>query len=206
MPESPSHTTELMSQYSAQLAGDLENNAKEQDRLGAEIEALQEQLRALQYDHTVLVGMQRALGGGSSAEADTIAVPSVGEPAPAEPLQGVARDALTAHSEKTAPKKAAAKSSPAKTPKAAAKPTLVGLIRGHLEQQNEPRSAAEISSALGAAHPDRGIKTTVVRTTLEGLVAKSQAHRAKQGSSVFYTAATAPEPAAVEPQPQAVAG
>ncbi|UIX35698.1 hypothetical protein [Streptomyces sp. GQFP] len=45
-----------------------------------------------------------------------------------------------------------------------------------------------------------------MRTTLEGLVAKSHAHRTKQGSSVFYTAAAAPEPAAVEPQPEAAAG
>jgi len=45
------------------------------------------------------------------------------------------------------------------------------------------------SSALTQAHPDRTIKTTVVRTTVEGLVARSHAHRTKQGSSVFYTAA-----------------
>ncbi|MFV5997980.1 hypothetical protein ACNPQM_37810, partial [Streptomyces sp. NPDC056231] len=60
--------------------------------------------------------------------------------------------------------------------------------------------------ALAQAHPDRGVKTTVVRTTLEGLVAKSQAQRTKQGSSVFYTAADVSEPVAVEPQQEAVAG
>ncbi|MEU6098600.1 hypothetical protein [Streptomyces sp. NPDC047079] len=47
---------------------------------------------------------------------------------------------------------------------------------------------AEVATALGQAHPERGIKTTVVRTTLEGLVAKNQAKRTKQGASVFYTA------------------
>ncbi len=46
--------------------------------LGVEIEALQEQLRALQHDHTVLVNMQQALGGASPAvEADPAAAPSV---------------------------------------------------------------------------------------------------------------------------------
>jgi hypothetical protein len=50
------------------------------------------------------------------------------------------------------------------------------------------------------------VKTTVVRTTLEGLVAKSHAHRTKQGSSVFYTTVAASEPAPAEPQPEAVAG
>ncbi|WP_406423625.1 BlaI/MecI/CopY family transcriptional regulator [Streptomyces sp. NBC_01589] len=96
--------------------------------------------------------------------------------------------------------------SSAKAPKTDTKPTLVNLIRGHLEQQSEPRSATEISAALTKAHPDRGVKTTVVRTTLEGLVAKSQAHRTEQGSSVFYTATAASEAAATDSQQEAVAG
>ncbi|MGY3206302.1 hypothetical protein [Streptomyces sp. TE5632] len=62
------------------------------------------------------------------------------------------------------------------------------------KNRHQPRSAAEISAALGQAHPERGIKTKVVRVTLEGLVAKSQAQRTKQGASVFYTAPAAPEP------------
>ncbi|MFE4334426.1 BlaI/MecI/CopY family transcriptional regulator [Streptomyces sp. NPDC056831] len=79
------------------------------------------------------------------------------------------------------------------------------MIHSHLEQQSEPRSATEISAALTKAHPDRGVKTTVVRTTLEGLVAKSQAQRTKQGSSVFYTATAASEAAAADSQREAVA-
>ncbi|WP_051879126.1 hypothetical protein [Streptomyces sp. NRRL B-24720] len=55
----------------------------------------------------------------------------------------------------------------AKAPKTDTKPTLVNLIRSHLEQQSEPRSATEISAALTQDHPDRGVKTTVVRTTLK---------------------------------------
>ena len=48
------------------------------------------------------------------------------------------------------------------------------------------------------------MRTTVVRNTLEGLVAKQQAQRTKQGSSVYYTAVGAPEPApAPEPASQA---
>lgn len=201
MPENPAPATELTSQYSAQVAGDLERNTKEQERVGAEIEALQEQLGALQHDHSVLVSMQQALGGAGLARPDTTAAPSAPEQASAEPKSAKAKKAVAAGAKKTASKKTAAKASSA----TATTPTLVELIRTHLEQQSEPRSAAEISSALGQAHPDRNIKTTVVRTTLEGLVAKSHAHRTKQGSSVFYTAAAAPEPAAVKPQPQTVA-
>lgn len=211
MPENPAPATELTSQYSAQVAGDLEHNTKEQERIGAEIEALQEQLGALQHDHSVLLGMQQALGGASLARPDTTAAPSVPEQASSEPKPAKAKKAVAAGAKKTASKKAAAKKTAAKASSVkaattAASPTLVELIRTHVEQQSEPRSAAEISSALGQAHPDRNIKTTVVRTTLEGLVAKSHAHRTKQGSSVFYTAAAAPEPAAVEPQPEAAAG
>ncbi|MFI2410737.1 hypothetical protein [Streptomyces sp. NPDC018947] len=82
--------------------------------------------------------------------------------------------------------------------KAPAQPTLVELVRGHLGEQKEPRSAAEVAAALGQAHPERPVKTTVVRTTLEGLVARNQAQRSKQGTSVYYTASEAPaqQPAA----------
>ncbi|MFF7888902.1 hypothetical protein ACH40F_58785 [Streptomyces sp. NPDC020794] len=42
---------------------------------------------------------------------------------------------------------------------AAAKPTLVELIRGHLEQESDPRSAAEIAIALTQVHPDRSVNS-----------------------------------------------
>ncbi|MEU9228843.1 hypothetical protein AB0D40_31290 [Streptomyces massasporeus] len=87
----------------------------------------------------------------------------------------------------------------------ASQPTLVELIRRHLAEQKEPRSAAEISAALGQARPGRAVSPKVVRITLEGLVARGQAERSKQGRSVFYVA-TAPRPAAApeaEAQPEA---
>ena len=196
MSESQTHSTELTSQYIAQVTGDLERNTKEQDRVGQEIEALQEQLRALQQDHTVLVNMQQALGTASpAAEAAALSVP---HQASAEPKQSKPKKATA--------KKPAAKASSVKASETATKPTLVEVIRGHLKQQSEPRSAAEVTTALTQAHPDRSVKTTVVRTTLEGLVAKGHAHRTKQGSSVFYTTAAASEPTPVEPQQNAVAG
>ncbi|MFF2131995.1 hypothetical protein ACFVW1_42945 [Streptomyces olivochromogenes] len=202
---SNSQSTELTSQYIAQVTGDLERNAKEQERVAAEVEALQEQLRALQHDHTVLVNMQDALGGPSPApEAEAAVAPSVPHQASAEPKQSKGKKAAVTSAKKTAPKKPAAKASSVKASTAEAKPTLVELIRGHLEKQSEPRSAAEITTALTQAHPDRSVKTTVVRTTLEGLVAKSHAHRTKQGSSVFYTTAVTSEPAPAEPQQEAV--
>jgi hypothetical protein len=197
--------TELTSQYTAQVSADLERNAKEQQRLGAEIAALQEQLAAHQRDHTVLVNIQQAIGAAPASTEPSAPSESTTVPAPRETKKTAESGAgKLARTKKTAPaprrgttgkpaaEKGAGKAEPAKT----AQPTLVELIRGHLAEQSEPRSAAEIAAALGQAHPDRSVKTTVVRTTLEGQVAKSQAQRSKQGSSVFYTASAVPEQAA----------
>ncbi|MGW2855704.1 hypothetical protein ACWDAZ_28080, partial [Streptomyces sp. NPDC001215] len=197
MSETTTAGTELTSQYAAQVTGDLERNAKEQERISAEIAALQEQLTALQHDHSVLVNVQQVLGTAPTpvqpaADPDNAAVPAPRTKASAESATGKrTRAKKTAGTQGTATtsKKPAAKNPTDKT--AAAKtgrPTLVELVRSHLTEQSEPRSATEVTTALDKTHPKRGIKTTVVRTTLEGLVAKNQAKRTKQGASVFYTA------------------
>ncbi|MFI2040866.1 hypothetical protein ACIOK4_41965 [Streptomyces bottropensis] len=213
MPDTQTATTELTSQYTAQVASDLERNAKEQDRIGAEIDALQEQLRALQHDHTVLTSMQKALGATDTAAQPApeaaAATPSVPrQKTTAQPGAGKrvrAKKTAATHSGEAVKKPATKKpEATAKTTAAkAAQPTLVDLIRRHLADQSEPRSAAEIATALGQAHPDRAIKTTVVRTTVEGLVAKSHAQRTKQGNSVYYTN-NSPEPTTPATTPAAV--
>ncbi|WP_055468694.1 hypothetical protein [Streptomyces ardesiacus] len=263
--------TELASQYSVQVNDDLERNVKEQERVSAEITALQQQLAALQHDHALLVNMQQALGLTSPAQSPAAAEPAAGAatvPAPrggtaagpgagrrtrgkkaaSSPKRATASKTGAGPAAKPAAKKAAgpaaktqakaatgapagapakapakastktatkttaksgtkpaaksgAKSSGAKSAaksaakKAPARPTLVELVREHLAGQREPRSAAEVATALGEAHTGRTVKTTVVRTTLEGLVARNQAQRTKQGTSVYYTATEAPAPA-----------
>ncbi|MDA5140317.1 hypothetical protein PEM37_02285 [Streptomyces sp. AD681] len=258
--------TELASQYSVQVTDDLERNVKEQERVSAEITALQQQLAALQHDHALLVNMQQALGITSppspsvpepAAAPESAAVPAprggaaprssagkstrskkattapkraaapkpsakaVSKPAAkkaAKPAATTTTETAAKTADKTAPKTTAkaADKAPAKTAektagksaaktagkpaakKAAAReagrPTLVELVREHLAGQREPRSAAEVTTALGEAHSGRTVKTTVVRTTLEGLVAKNQAQRTKQGTSVYYTATEAAAP------------
>ncbi|WP_445528785.1 hypothetical protein [Streptomyces cyslabdanicus] len=206
MPRNTAPATELTSQYINQVTSDLERNVKEQERITAEITALQDQLAALQHDHTVLVNMQQALGIAAAvaepATADRVSVPSPRKKATAEPR----KKAKTAAAKQPAAKKQSAKSAAPKNDAAAKKAqlTLAELVRRHLSEQSEPRSAAEIATALGETHPDRGIKTNVVRTTLENLVARSQAERSKQGTSVFYTAPNPPEPKAA-PKGQAQA-
>ncbi|WP_333772740.1 hypothetical protein [Streptomyces sp. IBSBF 3136] len=249
MSENTARATELTAQYVDQVAADLERNVKEQDRVAAELAALQEQLVSLQHDHTLLVNMQQALGLAVPAAApraghdDGAVVPSprkktaaaaTAEKSPAKkatadrstaaktPTDKSAKSAPAAapadKATATAPKattdkvaatkapaaKSAAKKAPAKkatankatAEKAAgeataakpARPTLIELVLTHLTGQQEPRSASEVAQALDQAHPERGIQPTVVRTSLENLVAKNKAQRTKQGTSVFYTA------------------
>ncbi|MFF0791288.1 hypothetical protein [Streptomyces spiralis] len=206
----------LTSQYAAQVAGDLENNLKEQERISEEIASLQEQLAALQQDHAVLVNVQQALGVTAAPRTPAAEPAAVAVPAPRKKTAtatGAGRDKRTPAKKSATPaRKASAKK--AATGKAGdkakgkgkaedttagsapARPTLVEIVRAHLAAQSEPRSAAEIATELDRQHPERTVKTTVVRTTLEGLVAKNQAQRSKQGTSVFYTTAEPSEPAA----------
>ncbi|MEU0039921.1 MULTISPECIES: hypothetical protein [unclassified Streptomyces] len=204
MTQVQSETTELQSQYAAQLTADLERNTKEQERIAAEVVALQELLQALRRDQALLVNLRRTLGdetpaaAGAKAAEPAATVPSVPRQASAEPKsapkpakqQKKAAAAKPAKAARTTPRSAGTKAA-AKAPEAAGKPTLtlVELIHDHLSRQSEPRSAAEITSTLSETHPERGIKATVVRTTVEGLVAKGRAQRSKQGTSVYYTAA-----------------
>jgi len=178
-----SETTELTSQYSAQVASDLERNLKEQEHLSGEIEALQARLASVQHDHTVLVNLQQALGVPAPAAAPA-AESAASVPAAHKKTTGTPGTAK----QSAAPRKRTAKKTAAKaSATSSASPTLVDLVREHLAGQSEPRSAAEITTALEQLHPERTVKTTVVRTTLEGLVAKNQAQRTKQGKSVYYT-------------------
>ncbi|MFL5995924.1 MAG: hypothetical protein ACJ736_16745 [Streptomyces sp.] len=212
MSESLTDTTGLTHQYSTQVAADLETNLKEQERINEDIAALQQQLAALQQDHSVLVNIQQALGvtrttKESAPSAKTATVPSARQKAKTAPrskqtAQKTTAQKTTARKTTTAQERTTARKSSAKSETKTAQPTLVELIRHHLTEQAEPRSAAEISTALGQAHPERDIKTKVVRVTLEGLVARSQAQRTKQGSSVFYTAPETEATPPTEAQPE----
>ncbi|MFB7999351.1 hypothetical protein ACFC4G_41930 [Streptomyces sp. NPDC056002] len=191
MTDSPVTIISVTSQYATQVAQDLELNTKEQERISAELSALQAQLRILQDDQNVLHSIQKTLGGRPLA-APTTSKPlpqqasgknTTARPAPSK----TAAKAPNAKKTTAQAKKAKAQGAKPKAATTSAQPTLIALIRTHLDQQKEPRSAAEVTSALVQAHPQRTIKSTVVRTTLENLVAKSQAHRSKQGASVLYT-------------------
>jgi len=195
----------VTSQYLTRVADDLEQNLKEQERLGAEIAVLQGQLAEVEADRAVLLSLQETLGTASTPTSPAA------EPEPTAADADEKESAAPAKAKKARAKKPAAapRKSAGKREKAAAKsaeprqPSLVSLARTFLTSQTEPRSAAEVAEALAKQHPDRDIKTTVVRTTLEGLVAKNHAQRNKQGSSVFYTAPDSTESSADDsPSPE----
>ncbi|WP_030613318.1 hypothetical protein [Streptomyces achromogenes] len=223
MPETAGPVTELASQYVSQVTKDLEENVREQERVTAEIAALQERLAALQHDHGILLNMQQALGIAAPAAGAVVPAPrgksggarrtDTKKPAPKKPAakKSAAGKAGTGKpaTGKPAAGKAAAKKAPAEPaqparpaqssqPTQPSQPTLVELVRRYLAEQNEPRSAAEVAEALGRTYPERAVQTKVVRTTLENLVARNGAHRSKQGSSVFYTVAAEPAPETAE--------
>ncbi|WP_455355195.1 BlaI/MecI/CopY family transcriptional regulator [Streptomyces sp. SYSU K217416] len=184
-----SENTNLKDQYAAQVAADLERNEKEQEQLKA-------QLAALEQDHALLVTMRDALGSGAlAAAAPQDAQPEAQPPTPeagksprqaAVPRPRRANDGARSGVQR-AKKPAGRAAKPAKAKDSGA-PTLRSLVTGHLAEQHEPRSVSEVTAALTAAHPDRAASATVVRNTLENLVAKGRAERTKQGSSVYYTA------------------
>ncbi|MGW3152597.1 hypothetical protein ACWDG1_50270, partial [Streptomyces sp. NPDC001177] len=88
----------------------------------------------------------------------------------------------------TAAKKTTAKASADRSAaKKAAEPSLGDLLKQILDKHpGEPRTAAEVTSELEKAYPERARNSTIVRNTLERLVAKSAVERTKQKSTVLY--------------------
>ncbi|MER6265939.1 hypothetical protein [Streptomyces sp900105755] len=191
MSESPG--TELASEYSARIARDLEINAQEQDRLATEIAALEEQLRAVRENRAVLERLQQALTPQAPASAS--APGSVPASAPGSATADVDTDAVVPH-QRTEPapnRRTVPKQGPPEP-----KPSLVEAVHAYLAEQREPRSATDVAEAIRAAQPGRTIKTTVIRTTLENLVARNRVRRTKQGRAVFYTLSATDGPEAPE--------
>ncbi|MFF8481076.1 BlaI/MecI/CopY family transcriptional regulator [Streptomyces antibioticus] len=174
MSENQESTANLKPLYAARLAEDLERNTQEQEHLANEVIALNRKIEALRQNQILLLNMQRALTGTHTADDGT----SSPEPPAAVPQQ--ADDAPTGHG---------------------ATPTLRHLVVSYLSEEGAPRSALEVTAALAEAHKNRPVKITVVRSTLEAMVAKGHVRRTRQGRSVYYTttaaaaASTGSEPA-----------
>ncbi|GAA1252097.1 hypothetical protein GCM10009579_07470 [Streptomyces javensis] len=194
--DTPAESANLKSQYAAQVAADLERNSAEHERLSSEIAALQEQLTVLEENRALLLSMRQTLGDDTDGATENGGVSGSGDGSSAR------REVAALSATRKARKKANAAGGKRKGAESGGSrprrqrvretgvPTLRELVSNDLAQHGEPRSAAEVTAALSKALPEREIKPTVVRGTLESLVAKGQAHRTKQKKSVFYSAAT----------------
>ncbi|MGW7600496.1 BlaI/MecI/CopY family transcriptional regulator [Streptomyces antimycoticus] len=199
--------TNLKSQYASQITADIERNTAEHERLSADLATLQQQLTVLEDNRVLLLSMRQSLGDEATGDIlpeNTSATGSEnGSSATRKPTSLPAARKPKKKVSTTSDKPKGAESGKSRTKRTReAGPTLQDLIRDDLTQHSEPRSANEVTTALTQTLPDREIKATVVRSTLESLVAKGQVHRTKQQRAVFYSAVV-PDAAAGTAEPSA---
>lgn len=171
--------------YAQRVADDLSVNRGEQERVRAELDRLQDELVRLEESEQVLTKMQEVLGGAPKPTAKqgksrkTAAVPAA-----RRSNTKTAAGKLGASSGRKAAKKSASANKPGEA-------TWLELTTAYLGGQSEPKSAAEVSSSLTEAHPERAVQVAVVRNALEQGVAQGLLERSKQGRSVFYSPTSA---------------
>ncbi|WP_405901863.1 kinetochore protein SPC24 [Streptomyces sp. NBC_00656] len=180
--------------YAQKVTEDLAVTKSEQERVRSELARLQDELRQLEESEQVLVKMQAVLTDagapatepGKGAKKTSVPAARRGKSAPGQ--QKVSRKAQP--SKKAGTKASSAKSVPAKS---AGEETWAALAGSYLASQGgEPKSAAEVTTALTEAYPQRKVQAPVVRNALEQGVARGVLERSKQGRSVYYTPTAAP--------------
>ncbi|MEU6071917.1 hypothetical protein ABZ864_47740 [Streptomyces sp. NPDC047082] len=216
MADKPANTP-VQDQYAERFASELEGNRTEQSELRARLEQLQADEEVLLRMQSVLTAPtarpDSAASGAAEAAApepqDLTQASAPPEEAPVPQPRQEASSGSAAPAKKPRAKKAAAKTVAKKTAagkttaKKTAEPSLGELLLRILAKDpNEPLTAAEVVTALEQEFPERARDTNTVRNTLERLVARSLADRAKQGKTVYYTGRPpTSEPAAQTPEP-----
>ncbi|WP_423247757.1 BlaI/MecI/CopY family transcriptional regulator [Streptomyces achmelvichensis] len=180
--ESSVETTNLKAQYAAQFSSDLDNSLREQERIGTEIATLQGRLNELRRGHALLFGLQRTLDDDSSVAWAESHSPGVAGSKERPDAPSRSRYLTVPESCQTAD---AGLSHSTRSRKS---PTLGDVMVDLLLQCGEPQSVTEIAEALMRSRPERAAKKTVIRTTLENLVARGRVERMKQDRAVFYSA------------------
>ncbi|MGI3224989.1 hypothetical protein ACRJ4B_14790 [Streptomyces sp. GTA36] len=182
MQEPVSDVLSLRAKYASTVEEDLELVAKERERIGLEIAALQDRLRVLENGEAWLVGMRETLG---SRPAGAASVPVVAAPSAAG--SETARDTVAggAAEDQTAAVRATIEGAAGK------EPTLRELVVAELVRHDGPCSSHDVTRALDRAHPRRRIKEPAMRHALEALAKQGRVRRVKRGSRVFYVAAAA---------------
>ncbi|MCF3134767.1 hypothetical protein [Streptomyces olivochromogenes] len=202
----------IQEKYAGRFASELETNRSEQENLRARLKQLQAEEEMLLRLQSALAGATAGSGSATGGAADaavtepqdpahaSAVLEEAGVPQPRHPKTGSpAAPAKKAAAKRTAPARKAAKETAAKKTTAkgpagkpaadkAAGPSLGDLLKQILDKHpGQPRTAAEVTIELEQEYPERARNTTIVRNTLERLVAKSAVERTKQKSTVLYT-------------------
>ena len=177
--------------YAQRVTKDLAENKSEQERLRAELERLQSELTELEKSEVLLTKMQELLGGAPKTPTKKKGKNKAAVPA------ARANSKTPTRKTRTSGRKAGAQKET--SPRKPGEPTWLERTTAYLAGQSEPKSAAEVTSALAEAHPERTVPAAVVRNTLEQGVAQGRVERSKQGRSVFYTSIAAAAPKSPDP-------
>ncbi|WP_406073115.1 hypothetical protein [Streptomyces virginiae] len=197
----------IQDDYAQQIASDLSVNQTAQEQVRSELQRLQEELRQLEENSTVLLKMQDALGvtakSASSPAAKRVAkraaVPSARSASPAGKKAAASKTAGPAKA--TRARKSPVKATPATKD---AGPSWLELITSVFAGETEPKSAAEVAETVSTAYPARKVQAAVIRNTLEQGVSRGVLERSKQGRSVYYIPAASPVAEAGSATPQQV--
>ncbi|MFI2471346.1 hypothetical protein ACH475_34060 [Streptomyces globisporus] len=179
-------------EYAQRVTKDLSENRGEQERVRAEVARLQSELAALEESEVLLTKMQEVLGGApksltkKKAKSKVAAVPAARFNSETPTVKGRKSGRKAGIQKKASPRKPG-------------EPTWLDRTTVYLAAQSEPKSAAEVTSALADAHPERTVPAAVVRNALEQGVAQGRVERSKQGRSVFYTSIAAAAPESPDP-------
>ncbi|WUD78334.1 hypothetical protein OG937_44785 [Streptomyces sp. NBC_00510] len=200
-----SNNNTIQDRYATRLAEDLDNNAGEQEKVRTQLAELQSRLARLEQEQAWLAQLQGSVAGASSvvveeepageASADKAEEPKVTPaaqqvPRPRGRKKSAGEPAARKATKKTPAPKTARKPKPGSSP-SSTEPTLRSLVVDILAGSSEPRMVSEFVDALAKQHPQRATPSApVVRNTLEALVAKGLAERARRQGSVFYTPIT----------------
>lgn len=186
-------TSTISADYTQRITDDLSTNRREQERVRSELTRLQGELLQLEEGEQVLVKMQEVLGDSGKPAArqgkgrTTASVPT------ARRLRSKTTSQKRSRTSKPqAPTDAEAPASGATRAKGSSEPTWRELVTAYLNDQREPKSAAEVTAALTESNSQRKTQVTVVRNTLEQGVAHGLLERSKQGRSVYYSPVSTP--------------
>ncbi|MET9878572.1 hypothetical protein ABZZ36_28645 [Actinacidiphila glaucinigra] len=192
----PADDSTIQQEYAHRIEDDLARNTAARSEAHDAIQRWQGHLAKLEHEANWLVNLRSTLTGqpASPATGAGATQSEVGSAEANAQPQGVPapRAARGKAGGRGGRGKTAAGAARGKAAGAAKGPTLGAVIHERLLQHKQPRTAAEVTSDLAEALPDRSVGTPVVRGTLEQLVAKGRISRSRQGRTVYYTADTSP--------------